>query len=83
MGSRAEKLNSLKSDFSRPFLAQLGQNRNLSLTRSSDIRIERFKSLNWFFIISKGFVSSESEFDEVRFFMSVSCSSWPNIVIST
>ena len=57
-------------------------NRNLGLTLSSDIIIERFKSMNWFFTISKGFVSSESEFVEVHFFVSVSSSSGPNIVIS-
>ena len=57
------------------------QNRNLGLTSSTDIRIDRFQSLNWFFTISEGFVSSEAEFVEVRFFVSVSYSSWPNIVI--
>ena len=44
------------------------QNRNLGLTPSSDLKIERFKSLNWFFTISKGFVSSEAEFLAVIFF---------------
>ena len=62
-GSCAEKLNSLKPDFLRSFVAHLG--------------------LNCLFTISKAFVSSEAEFVEVRFFVSVSCSSWPNIVIST
>ena len=63
------------------FLLILAQNRNLGITPSSDIRIERFKSLKCFFTISKGFVSSKAEFLEVRFFVSVFCSSWPNIVI--
>ena len=80
-GSGAQKLNSLKSDFSRLFRAHLAQNRNLGLTPSSDIRIERFKSLTCFFTISKGFVSSEAEFDEVRFFAAVWCSFRPKIVI--
>ena len=66
-GSLAEKLNSLKSDFYVCLLLICAQNGNLGLTPSSNIKIERFKSLNWFFTISKGFVSLEVEFVEVRF----------------
>ena len=43
------------------------QNRNLGLTPSSDMRIERFESLTSFFNDSKAFVSSEAEFLNVRF----------------
>ena len=57
------------------------QNRNLGLNPSSDIRIERFKSLNCFFTINKGFVGSEAEFVGVRFFASVSYSCGTKIVI--
>ena len=74
---------SLNSDFRVCLLLICAQNRNLGLTPSSNIGIEGFKRLNWFLTISKGFVSSEVEFVEVRFFVSVSCSSWPNIEIST
>ena len=63
------------------FLLILALNRNLGLNPSSDIRIDRLKSLNRFFSISKAFLSSESEFVKVRFFKSVSCSTWPKIVI--
>ena len=45
----------------------LAQYRNLGLTPSWDIRIKRFKCLNCFYTISKGFVNSEAEFGEVRF----------------
>ena len=36
------------------FMLILAQNRNLGLTPSSDIRIERFKSLNCFLSFLKG-----------------------------
>ena len=54
------------------FLLILTQHRNLGLTPISDIRIVRFQSLTCFFTISEGFVSSEVEFIEVRFLVSVS-----------
>ena len=63
------------------FILILAQHRNLGLTPLLDIKIERFQSLTCFFTFSKGFVSSEAEFHAIRFFVFVSCSSWPNIVI--
>ena len=59
----------------------MAQNLNLGLTSSSEIRIQRSKGLNYFFTISKGFVSLEAEFLEVRFFTSFSCSTRPKNVI--
>ena len=50
------------------FLLIKAKNCNLGSTPTSDIRIERFKSLTCFFTISKGFGSSEAEYVEVRFF---------------
>ena len=63
------------------FLLMWKQNCNLGLNPSSDIRIERFKSLNCFVTINNGFVSSEAEFVRVRFFASVSYSCGTKIVI--
>ena len=56
-------------------------NCNLGLNPSSDIIIERFKSLNGFFTISKGFACSKAKFVEVRFFAIVSYSCGTKIVI--
>ena len=55
-------MNSLQSDFLCLLLFICAKNRNLGVTRSSYFIIERFKSLNWFSTIDKGFVSSEAEF---------------------
>ena len=79
-GSWAEKLNLLKFDFSRLFPTHV-EPKSLGQNPSSDIRIEKFKSLNCFFTISKGFVTWEAEFVEVRFFASVSYSCGTKIVI--
>ena len=63
------------------FVLILAQNRNLGLNPSSDIRNDRFISMKCFFTVCKGFVSSEAEFVKVLFFASVSCLSWPKLVI--
>ena len=44
-GSWVQNLNSLKSDFRVRFLLMLAQNSNFGLNLSSDIKIERLKSL--------------------------------------
>ena len=64
------------------FLLMWNENCNMGLNPRSDIRIERFKSLNCFFTISKSFVSSKTDFVAVRFFASNSYSCGTEIVIS-